>query len=207
MFAHISVANFLAKNSCSKWNHYRFLRVICRRLYRYLGEKSAKSSSRCKSGEVAEGVNTYPWPYSDTDFAKWPEDAGALVSDPAGMVVKHATSYCAWKIREATGVWPTKKVIPTDEKHALEIAQRERPGDAKYWQEFLYAQGYTEVCKKPQNRRRYVGIDPSYGKWGLVVWFEKEGRVPDPVMISAYIDKQFEYKQVSVEDYTWVEIT
>lgn len=207
MLVPISVANFLAKYSCSKWNCCRILRAICRFSYRYLGESSAKKWSRRKLWEgIVRGDNTYPWPYSDTSFARWPEDEGALVSDPAGMVIKHSTSYCAWKIREVTGVWPTRPIVPTNEEHAAEIAQRERPSDAKYWRDFLAAQGYTEICVVPHNGYNYVGIDPSYGKWGLVVWFEEEGRASDCAIISAYIDKRFEYVQVSARDFVWIKI-
>lgn len=106
MRKNIKIANFFAKKSCTKWNKNRFSRRISRKIYRkmadcywYSHEGQAKVAMY-KTGH--HQINTYPWPYSDEEFAKWPEDDDSdnytLISDQSGCVVKYATSYCAWKI-------------------------------------------------------------------------------------------------------------
>lgn len=108
--------------------------------------------------------NTYPWPYSDPKFAPWEEDdqpeTYTLVSDPAGFVIRRSTSYVAWKIFELTGRWP------------LERGDEGKIFHAKYWQEFLALNGYNKVVAQPERGRHYVGIIPSEGEFGQVVWFE-----------------------------------
>ncbi len=109
--------------------------------------------------------DTYPWPYRESDFADWPEEnmpgEYTLVSDPVGFVVKHPTSFCAWKIRELTGRWPQKR----------------QPGvtyHAKNWQEFLALNGYTRVLTAlTENLYGWnVGILPEVGEFGDLLWYE-----------------------------------
>lgn len=207
MLVPIKIANFLAKYSCSKWNSSRIMRLVCRRLYHGLASTSLFDKDAYVSCSDIRAIrNTYPWPYRDERFAGWPEEKGALVSDQARMVVKHATSYCAWKIKETTGFWPNKPIIPKNPEHAAEIAGRPRPHDAKYWGELLEAQGYRQTSPRPDDHRHYVGIDPDFGEYGVVVWFEHLSNDLACVMVSSYIDKQFWYGEVLFNDFAWYEI-
>lgn len=174
----IQVANFFARNSLSKWNRCRLLRVCCRKMYQLMGSfalfwrkvhrRSTTVASSTMQPEQGTCGNTYPWPYCEEDFANWEfSDASGeytLVCDPAGFVVKHCTSYCAWKIRELTGRWPTKR----------------RAGvtyHAKKWQGFLVENGFTAVVESPEQdaEKHYIGIDSSRGVYGQVYWYEQMG--------------------------------
>lgn len=208
----IKLANLLAKNSCSKWNRRRLLRVLCRYGYRMMAKYYAKHPIQINRYEH-ELHNDYPWPYSDPRFASWEEDDGALITDPANFVIRHSTSYCAWRINELTGEWPTNRVILRDDTHAQEIARRERPRDARYWLEFLQAQNcFIEVVDDITTINRsdyYIGINPNYGEFGLIVWFEYlfyDHDTKGTALISTYENKQYVCKEVLLTDFTWVKI-
>lgn len=194
-------ANKHAKLSCSKWNKCRFTRRIHRAAYRKMAEKYWHSADHQIKMELylsgRHEINTYPWPYSDKGFANWPEsdqsDDYTLISDQSGCVVKYATSYCAWKIYEATGEWPTKK-------SNVRL-------DAKNWIQFLAEAGYTKQVSgvSLRNGAHYVGIDPNRGEWGVVVWFEAiQG---DRLEYSTYYNKQYYYGLGFAKDFEWVEIS
>lgn len=213
------LANFLAKYSCPKWNGANatnkiseLMHKILRRLCRYLlwslvnvdywlfapssPLKVPRSDNRAKFG------NTYPRVFRM--ITDWTEDIGALVVDRANFVIKYATSYCAWKIYELTGKWPTNPVPITD---AEEYAKRERKHDAKYWLEFLQAQdSFVGVVETPHFLRHYIGINADYGEYGLVVWFEElvYSLFPnDPPMawVSTYENKQYIRTNVLLSDF------
>lgn len=171
------LANFFAKYSVDRWNHSRLLRALCRFVYRVMGAVYIFFShdkyflGGCSRSEFEPDFttirdDTYPWPYRELDFARWDEDNAigsyTLVSDPAGFVIRHSTSYCAWKIRELTGHWP----------------KRRQPGviyHAKNWQAFLAENGYTTVIDSPANAifQNCVGIDPDHGEFGQLYWYER----------------------------------
>ena len=171
-FQKLKQLNRYAMLSCTRWNKCRFLRRIYRKKYRQAAENYAMSpegqerTSRYKAGDKCS--DTYPWPYCDHGFANWPEDDSpsgyTLISDPSGCVIRYATSYVAWKIREEIGAWPQKKT-------SMRL-------DANHWQQFLAEAGYekevgeAEVEKGIQEGHHYVGIKPDYGEWGLVIWAE-----------------------------------
>lgn len=204
--------NKWAKKSCPRWNKNQLSRRAYRKAYRDAAIEFANSSTGERiSGLYLSGVkeiNTYPWPYSDPDFANWEEDDSekgySLISDQSGCVVKYATSYCAWKIYELTGVWPQK-------------TSSERL-DAKRWVQFLAEAGYTETVSRPENRHYYVGVKPDEGKWGLVVWFESDdaqlaakfGGKPfeddSHIFVSSYVDKAYKAWWAAADDFTWVKI-
>lgn len=174
------LANTCARLSCERWNRFRSLRAMFRMAYLALGEcgaeqqrrqvrrteRSAKTSPQAKAPKTRPCTNTYPWPYREPEFANWPVcyDLGerTLVTDPAGFPVRHCTSYCAWKICELTGRWPT--VQP----EAAQISP------AKDWQRFLAANDYTNIVETPMidTGRHYVGIAPNEGWAGQVYWYE-----------------------------------
>ncbi len=232
MIVPIKTANLLAKYACPKWNHgddskvSRVIHGILRRTCRYLFWGLAMAdyylfapSSPLRVSRYADRTkygNTYPRVFRT--IANWKESLDALVVDPANFVIKYATSYCAWKIFELTGKWPTKKVKPRDKAHAQKIADRERAHDAKYWLEFLQAQTcYRDIVDEDyifQNYKgHYIGIDTNYGEYGLVVWFEYcfiERIDEQPMLmgfeISTYENKQFVHKTVPLRQFTWIEI-
>ena len=206
--------NEWAMKSCPRWNKNKLRRRAYRKAYReaaeHYWETSPVSQMLHAAYESGECVDTYPWPYRDPDFANWEEDDSddgySLISDQSGCVIKYATSYCAWKIFEATGTWPQK-------------TSSERL-DAKRWVQFLAEAGYTEIVGVPQNGHRYIGIKPDEGEWGLVVWFESDDNSAKylkdyqgvdtseapMIFVSSYVDKKHKAWRVKPEDFTWVKI-
>lgn len=114
------------------------------------------------------GLNAaYPWPYSDPNFPGFPEDEDALVTDPAGFVIKRSTSYAAWRIKCLTGSWPLKR------------AYKGKRYDAKDWGEFLELNGFRALNgERPwvaemtslNGLYAYVGIDAKAGEFGQLYW-------------------------------------
>lgn len=142
-----------------KWDAYLFI---------HLGPpKPSKKLKHAVRASSYDRRNTYPWPYRDPQFANWEEDDSPegynLISDPAGFVVRRSTSYCAWKIYEATGYWPTN--------HG---ANRHRY-DARDWEEFLemnYCHRVTSEEFTPYSGYCYIGIISDQGEFGQVVHLE-----------------------------------
>lgn len=206
MIHELDQVNEWARKSCPKWNKNRLTRKLNRNRYQNAAEKFWEGSNFQAVinfyKEVDHHTNTYPWPYRDDLFANWKEDDSpegySLITDQSNCVIRHSTSYCAWKIFEATGTWPQK-------------TSKERL-DAKDWQQFLAEAGYTEVLENPdelsseQNpENRYVGIYPSYGEWGLVVWYE-EPHENNSIWVSSYVDRCYSYFETYPDLYTWVKI-
>lgn len=209
----IKVANFFAKYSTVRWNRVRALRVLCQKAYQRMAMRYIKSSAQHEVSQSyllgGDCVNTYPWPYRDSNFAAWMEAdrtsrelsrrkrEDALVVDHLQFVVRHPTSYCAWKIYEQTGRW------------------LRRPAGfqwhARYWQELLATNGFKETVAgegiKPEHH--YVGILPDVGEDGLVVWFErptmtcsKDGltlRFDGMLMVSTYLPPNHRYARLRKE--------
>ena len=204
-------AIFLAKNSISKNQKNRVVRGLCRKNYQFLAALYCAISPSFISlqnlQEKGELVDTYPWPYREKWFADWAEcglkEGYTLVCDRAGFVIKHSTSYCAWKINELTGSWP------------------ERPRcmvscDAKHWHQLLFHNYYRNTVKRPEAGKHYIGIAPSHGEHGEVVWFEgfDDGQTVErgldgggKIVYSTYRDKKFTIGAAPAEWYIWVEIT
>ena len=194
----IKVANFWAKLSCPRWNKIRPLRHFARKKYRNLAKECWESAWWvCKTDKYQKGswdINTYPMPYAHPYFANWEEDDSkkgySLISDQSGCVIKYSTSYCAWKIFEATGVWPQKT-----SKQRL---------DAKNWEQFLEEAGYDVVTEDPDPDFHYVGINPNLGEWGLVVWLEEVD--DETAIVSTYVNKEYRFFEIEKNEYSWVKI-
>lgn len=148
-------------------------------------------------------VNTYPRPYSDPNFAPWEEDdreeSYTLITDPANFVIRRSTSYVAWKIFELTGRWP------------LERGNEGKIFHAKYWQEFLRLNGCDKIVTQPERGHYYVGIIPSEGEFGQVVWFEGLSPLSCsdlPIYtVSTYTDFKYQTNyNYDVKKAIWVEI-
>ncbi len=228
----LDTLNRWAKLSCDKWNQsklppvfrrgplktigkisdvlHKISRRFYRKRYRHAAQKYWQSVvGQNKTKQYQDGYyyfNTYPWPYSDPDFANWEEDdrtgSYTLISDQSNFIIRHPTSYCAWKIFESTGHWPKRKT-PRGEKLF----------HAKYWQEFLAEAGYETIVVMPQSTHRYVGIEEhSETEFGEVVWFEKLGSVSidesgvGKVVVSTYRDKQYFVGAVDPQKYLWIQI-
>ena len=187
----IAFQNTCAKLSCSRWNKIRATRKIFRNIYRNAAERRAN-----RTGIKPFGINTYPWPYCDENFAAWEESSDpkdyTLISDPSGCVIRYSTSYCAWKIREHTGTWPQKK-------SSARL-------DAKNWEQFLAEAGYrTKVPTALLSfHHRYVGINPDETEWGLVVWYEMHTIEDNRVMVSSYVDHTYKLWSIDPREYTWI---
>lgn len=182
----LDLANFFAKYSCPKWNQNRLLRKICRTGYQRLSQKwiqrrearlrrpvrhrpPRKLADHAIKIAPEDWHNTYPWPYREEQFADWEADDSPqeynLISDPSGFVIRHSTSYCAWKIREATGRWP------------MQHGDSWQRFDAKNWEEFLKLNHGRRITADSDmsfiaDSYGYVGILPQQGEYGQVVWLE-----------------------------------
>lgn len=152
----IKVANFFAKNSCSAWQSSRPIRIISRKIYRFVMEAGAKE-----------------YPYADMNFANWPESdedgSYSLVSDSCGFVIRRSPSYIAWKIKQTTGKWPK---LPVPGKRA----PGEHSFDAKHWDEVLEFNGWQRLGNPREfsvlDGVPYVGIIADWGEFGQLVWLE-----------------------------------
>lgn len=209
----LNIANSEARKSCSNWNYWgpldstlgKFSRRRHRRKYRAIAESFAAMESCLlhTQPQLADSrkIDTYPWPYCDHNFAYWAENDDArhytLISDPSGFAIRHSTSYCAWKICEATGHWP-RRVTP-------------RRFDAKDWlrtedyqQGFLPEAGFYSVRGVPEPGSHYVGINPEFGEFGTVVWYE--GPHPDYgyVYLSTYRNGEYFFGYDDWNSYLWV---
>ena len=119
-------------------------------------------------------ANTYPEPYRSAR-------KDSLI-DPSTCYNRECTSYCAWKINEATGAWP------------------KRTGDmnAKNWIRRLPENGYKTTTSAP-NGAKCVGVSTA-GKYGHVVWSE------GTLFISEYNwDSKGNYstRNVNASNYKW----
>lgn len=129
-----------------------------RAMYRGMGALSIRFAP---SGRKLD----YPWPYADPDFPGFPEDEDALVTDPAGFVIKRSTSYMAWCIYCYTGRWPRRR------------AYEGKRYDAKDWGEFLELNGFRSLKgERPWIDHAmpfldaYIGINPKAGEFGQLYW-------------------------------------
>ena len=205
------IAIFLAKNSVTRFQERRLIRGICRNGYKELADLYCVLSPQfIKQQNLAEKgiiVDTYPWPYRESWFADWEEtdkkECYSLVGDHAGFIVKHSTSYCAWKINELTRSWPERPKCMHD-------------CSAAHWHRLLFLNGFRNTVKRPSPGRHYIGIMPSHYDHGEVVWFEgykdgfsceKENDTDGFIIFSTYRDKKFFVGAAPAEWYIWVEIS
>lgn len=128
-------------------------------------------------GKGAVWVNTYPEPYRSSG-----KDTRI---DPSTCYNRECVSYCAWKIREATGSWP------------------KRTGDmnAKNWIYRLPSWGYRNVSA-PQSGGLYVGVLIS-GTYGHVVWYEYGNTVSEYNYAS---QGNYGVRNINLGQYQWFEI-
>lgn len=108
------------------------------------------------------------------------------ITDPSTCYNRECVSYCAWKICETTGKWPT----------------RTGGMNARYWVERLAENGYTKVVDRPQNGGKYVGVTDK-GEYGHVVWFEEGTTVSE---YNYLYRGDFSVRNVDTTAYKWVEI-
>lgn len=212
----IKTANRWAQLSCTRWNKNKLMRKYFRRKYQNQVSKYLKSDeykTKLEQHEKGEVVNTYPYPYSNPNFANWTEsDDGedySLISDQSGFVVKYASSYVAFKIFEVTGKWPKRK--------------SKKRFDAKNWIAFLEEAGYNYKCDVPilfsvgVLKQEYIDRPAltsalseaalsEIREYGLVVWFEGWCLIGSGPRVSTYINHEFTSFDVDREHYDWVRI-
>lgn len=123
-------------------------------------------------------TNTYPEPYRSAR-------KGSL-TDPSTCYNRHCTSYCAWKIKEATGNWP----------------KRTGNMDAKDWIARLAENGYSKRVSTPSGNGKCVGVLTG-GKYGHVVWADNN------LFISEYnynSNGNYHERTVAANSFIWVQI-
>ena len=119
-------------------------------------------------------ANTYPEPYRSAR-------KDSLI-DPSTCYNRECTSYCAWKIKEATGNWP------------------KRTGDmnARNWIYRLPENGYGTRTSSP-NGAKCVGVSTS-GKYGHVVWSDGTLRISE---YNYYSNGTYSERNVNASNYQW----
>lgn len=195
------LANYHAEKSLPRWNQNRLSRVYHRKKYHAMVDRwyRSKEGKRVLAAhkEMPKLNNPYPWPLYDPHFADWDEDDSSdnysLTCDPAKMVTKWSTSYCACMIRAVTGKW-------------LKYDAGKR--DANNWVMVLEANGYNKIVRVPEYDRYYVGIlkdENADDGHGLVVWFEE--RKNGLITYSTYQNHQYVVSMERANRFVWVEIT
>ena len=119
-------------------------------------------------------ANTYPEPYRSAR-------KDSLI-DPSTCYNRECTSYCAWKIKEATGSWP------------------KRTGDmnARNWIYRLPENGYGTRTSSP-NGAKCVGVSTG-GKYGHVVWSDGTLRISE---YNYYSNGTYSERNVNASNYQW----
>ena len=119
-------------------------------------------------------ANTYPEPYRSAR-------KDSLI-DPSTCYNRECTSYCAWKIKEATGSWP------------------KRTGDmnARNWIYRLPENGYGTRTSSP-NGAKCVGVSTA-GKYGHVVWSDGTLRISE---YNYYSNGTYSERNVNASNYQW----
>ena len=126
-------------------------------------------------------VNTYP----NTPQPYRTASQDSLV-DPSTCYNRECVSYCASKIYELTGKWPT----------------RTGGMSAKYWIRRLAENGYTKVVDRPVNGGKYVGVSDK-GEYGHVNWFEGGSTISE---YNYLVRGGFSVRNIDLSAYKWVEI-
>lgn len=212
----MELADFYARYSMAENNSCRVLRVVCRKCYQMIAEAQAVLSidhmrrvKRYLSGNYT--VDTYPSIYANPAFAGWMESVEVPVVDGGRWAIRHCTSYCAFKMREVTGLWPARKTAPMvagggESGPILSVMfwTRRPVCHAKDWLQMLQEMGY-ETVMEVNNTHHYIGVARTKGKYGEVVWFERRG-LNDQIVVSTYRQEQHCTFAVEPGEYTWVKI-
>lgn len=130
-----------------------------------------------KGGIVDTYPNT-PKPYRTA--------AQDTITDPSTCWNRECVSYCAAKIYQLTGKWPT----------------RTGGMNAKYWVQRLAENGYTKVVDRPQNGGKYIGVSEK-GEYGHVLWFEEGTTISE---YNYLYRGGFSVRNIDTSAYKWVEI-
>ncbi len=194
----IKKANYYAVNSVPAWQKNALVRRICRHLYRRMITEwyyTSDGIATLRAHGKDPRVNPYPWPLCEPNFASWEEDIDAenysLISDPANMVIKYSTSYCACMIYSETHYW-----LKTSSER-----------DANNWITVLDQNGFNELCAAPEDNHKYVGIlkdENAEDGHGLLVWFE---RYKDGIIeYSTYYNHVYVVSMSPPSRFIWVKI-
>ena len=192
--------NLHAMKSITAVNKNRYSRYFHRSLYRLATKRYCNSKNWREMLQLHEEnprmVDPYPWPLCHPDFANWDEndeeESYSLVSDPSGMVVKYATSYCACMIYGYTGKW---------------IRYNANARDANNWVSVLRANGFSKIVTTPEYGYHYIGIlrdETADHGHGLVVWLER--RTGSLIEYSTYQDHTYRVSQDRAKRFIWIQI-
>ena len=218
MKINMKLANYLAAHSISDCEKNRYVRKACRTGYRFLMKLSMFDKEHVEAVHVNKSElylrkNSYPPLFADKRFASWQFDCetdGNLITDPSNFVIRYPTSYCNYKIWEATGEWLRR---PKSEQlyqvmTGYHLPERGR-FDARHWIGLLRFNGYWEDSglNYPLNGHHYVGLIPDVGEWGMLFWYEYGKR--NEIFVSTY--ENFNYvlrplTQEEMREVKWVEI-
>lgn len=133
--------------------------------------------------EAGKGGVADTYPNAPKTYRTSPQDS---IIDPSTCYNRECVSYCAAKIYEVTGKWPT----------------RTGGMNAKYWVQRLAENGYTKVVDRPANGGKYVGVSDK-GQYGHVVWFEEGSTISE----YNYLTRGgFSVRNIDLGAYKWVEI-
>lgn len=141
------------------------------------GEKLDGKEINEKEAGMGGLSNTYPEPYRSAK-----KDS---MLDPATCYNRECVSYCAWKICEITGKWPT----------------RTGSMNAKEWIYRLPSWGYNKVSL-PTNGGKYVGVSTK-GVYGHVLWFEFDNTISEYNYSSV---GNYDVRAIDLSQYIWYEI-
>ncbi len=204
----LRLANLFAMLSCSNWNKIPLFRVIFRKLYQHMGERSCKLEDYRNAVELYKSgqffINTYVPLYASYGFANWEEHSDpkhcTIVRDQSGCIIKHSASYCAHMIHMTTGKW--LKDIPTNSTTISDWL-------AKDWYNYLPKVGYKNFISFLEPGRHYIGIGDSneeFGRQGIVVWFEKIDYDNRRAIVSSYQNYGYWIGSVKPEEFVWIQI-
>ena len=131
-------------------------------------------------------TNTYPEPYRSSAL-------DSLV-DPSGCYSRECTSYCAWKVKEATGKWL---------KHTGDF-------NAKNWVARLRENGYKTIVSTPVGNGKCVGVcgahKNSTGAYGHVLWADNSLYISEYNYPWPFYRAKYHERNVKAGDWTWVQI-
>ena len=198
--------NEWAKQSCMKWCKDERTRSFNKMLYLSATKTLCRTTRQKELSEKTLAgeywCNSYPLPFVHPKFANWEEKYHgvncSLVTDPSGCIVKHDTSYIAWKIHELAGKWPKE----TSLKRFSEIN----------WLDFLAESGYNKITMEPTPGEKFIGIYPSSEEEETIAfWYETTELSAPPhekktAIVTTYLEKEFKILRINPNKLTWVKI-
>lgn len=168
---------------------YEFIDTITPKTAKEDFEETLKSDGKVvdvldyEEVEPGKGGITNTYPNVPQPYRTAPQDS---ITDPSSCWNRECVSYCAAKIFELTGKWPT----------------RTGGMSARYWVQRLAENGYTKIVDRPVNGGKYVGVSDK-GQYGHVLWFEEGSTISE---YNYLYRGGFSARNIDLSAYKWVEI-